>query len=200
MLDLFFSPPETFAYGPRLYVRPPWKKDKYKWIASRHKSYDFLQPWEPIWQQDALTLKGYNRWLEFAIHGHKTMTDIPLLIFSNSNDELLGGITLKDLRWGAAKTSGLGYWMDVDYAGQGYMAEAIACLGLFCFNKLGLNRIEAACVSRNKRSSSLLKKLSFEHEGYLKQLYKINGVWENHDLYAMLAKNKQHLITFLNNL
>lgn len=200
MINLFYRTPKSFAFGPRLYVRPPCKKDKNKWLAARYRSYEFLQPWEPTWHQDAITSKGFYNWLEFAVHGNKTMTDIPLLLFDKSNNALLGGLTLKDIKWGAARNTSLGYWMNVDYAGKGYMAEAIACIGIFCFDNLKLNRIEAACVTRNNRSSSLLKKLSFAHEGSLRQLYFINGVWENHELYAMLAKDKHHLITYIENI
>ena len=46
----------------------------------------------------------------------------------------------------------IGYWMGENYAGQGYMVDALRVLAGHAFDTLQLHRIEAACLPGNTRS------------------------------------------------
>ena len=52
---------------------------------------------------------------------------------------------------------------------------------------LRLHRIEAACIPDNLRSLRLLEKAGFQREGLLRSYLRINGVWQDHYLYALVA-------------
>ena len=54
-------------------------------------------------------------------------------------------------------------------------------------NKLGLHRLEAACLPDNAASQGLLRKLGFHEEGYARDYLRINGQWQDHLLFAMLS-------------
>ena len=73
------------------------------------------------------------------------------------------------------------------YAGQGYMREATNLALDFAFGGLRLHRVEAGCLPRNARSIGLLTRLGFTHEGLARAYLEINGVWEDHLLFAILA-------------
>ena len=47
--------------GPRVYLRPPHRRDFKAWIALRAASSAFLVPWEPTWARDALTRRAFLR-------------------------------------------------------------------------------------------------------------------------------------------
>ncbi|MDR3448741.1 MAG: GNAT family protein, partial [Alphaproteobacteria bacterium] len=48
------------------------------------------------------------------------------------------------------------------------------------------HRIEAACLEDNARSRGLLAKAGFQYEGRARGLLKINGVWRDHMVFAVL--------------
>jgi ribosomal-protein-alanine N-acetyltransferase len=67
------------------------------------------------------------------------------------------------------------------------MTEALGAVLAHAFGPLGLHRIEAACMPDNARSRRLLDRWGFREEGLARQYLKINGVWHDHLIYALLA-------------
>ena len=117
-------------------------------------------------------------------------TAVPFFIFENEKDALVGGITLGNIRYGVAQTGQIGYWLGERYAGRGLMLEALGLLVPYSFETLRLHRIEAACIPDNQRSMRLLEKAGFRREGLLRSYLRINGVWQDHYLYALIAGDK----------
>jgi ribosomal-protein-alanine N-acetyltransferase len=66
------------------------------------------------------------------------------------------------------------------------MTEALLALFPFVFDRLGLHRIEAACLPHNTASRGLLQRVGFREEGYARQYLRINGSWQDHVLYSLL--------------
>jgi len=172
----------------RLYLRRPRLTDWRAWYAARGSSRDFLVPWEPSWPEDALTLAAYRRRLRQVALEWRTDQGYGLFLFSNASGALVGGVNLSNVRRGVAQTASLGYWMNAAYANQGMMGEALGVLLPYAFDRLGLHRIEAACLPHNKPSRALLAKLGFREEGYAAKYLKINGIWQDHVLHALLAE------------
>jgi [ribosomal protein S5]-alanine N-acetyltransferase len=56
----------------------------------------------------------------------------------------------------------------------------------FVFATLRLHRLEAACIPTNAGSIRLLENNGFVREGYAREYLCINGVWQDHLLYARL--------------
>ena len=92
----------------------------------------------------------------------------------------------KDSPYGAAS---LGYWVGEPYAKQGFMTRAVKALVPAAFDLLRLHRIEAACIPTNIASVKLLEKTGFQREGYARQYLCINGIWQDHLLYAQLRSD-----------
>jgi ribosomal-protein-alanine N-acetyltransferase len=67
------------------------------------------------------------------------------------------------------------------------MFDAVRALVPFIFKTLGLHRIEAACLPSNDPSKSLLAKAGFREEGLARRYLQINGEWQDHVLFALLA-------------
>ena len=53
-------------------------------------------------------------------------------------------------------------------------------------NKYWMHRLEAACIPANTASIALLEKTGFKREGYARGYLCINGLWQDHLLYARL--------------
>ena len=56
----------------------------------------------------------------------------------------------------------------------------------FAFGSLRLHRLEAACIPSNAASIRLLEKAGFVREGYAREYLCINGLWQDHLLFARL--------------
>jgi ribosomal-protein-alanine N-acetyltransferase len=108
------------------------------------------------------------------------------LILRDSDGALVGGLTLANIRRGVAQAGSLGYWMGLPFVRHGYMAAAVRAVIPFAFTTLRLHRLEAACIPTNAASIRLLEKTGFVREGYAREYLCINGVWQDHLLFARL--------------
>ena len=175
----------------RLILRPPVSRDYEEWAALRRDSRDFLEPWEPTWSRDHLTRRSFrNRvlWSERAIkHGEA----LPLLLVTRDSGRIVGGLTLSNIRRHPAEMATLGYWTGLQFARQGYMAEALDALRVYAFARMDLSRLEAACLPENEPSRRLLERCRFKYEGVAQAYLQINGRWRNHVLYASLRADRR---------
>ena len=63
----------------------------------------------------------------------------------------------------------------------------------FGFGRLGLNRLEAACVPENEASRRLLERAGFAHEGLARGYLKIDGRWRDHLCCSAASAATRHL-------
>ena len=179
--------------GEGVTLRPPQMSDYPEWAALREKSRAFLEPWEPVWPADDLTRGAFRRRLKRYAEDQRCDQAYSFFIFRSADEVLVGGITLSNVRRGVAQAGSIGYWMGQSYARQGLMSGALRALIVFSFSGLRLHRLEAACITTNVASIRLLEKSGFQREGYARQYLCINGIWQDHLLYARLKDDPPHL-------
>lgn len=172
--------------GEGVYLRAPQLGDFTAWATLREQSREFLVPWEPIWPADDLSRGAFRRRLRRYAEDQRNDQAYAFLVF-RSDDVLVGGLTLANIRRGVAQAGSLGYWIGAPHAHRGYMSAAVRALIVYAFGALRLHRVEAACIPTNQPSIGLLEKCGFTREGYARRYLCINGVWHDHLLYARLA-------------
>jgi ribosomal-protein-alanine N-acetyltransferase len=172
--------------GRKVVLRQPVAADYAEWAELRALSRAHLTPWEPTWAADDLSRSMYRRRLRAYAKDVRDDVSYPYFIFDSAAGNLVGGMTLSNVRRGSAQMASLGYWMGAPYAGRGYMREAVATLLPTAFGTLRLHRIEAATMLHNAASIRVLEFCGFEREGLARSYLKINGRWEDHLLYARL--------------
>ncbi len=175
--------------GARIYLRQPSAQDYPQWSSLRADSKAFLQPWEPRWPEDDLSRISYRRRLKRYAREIRNDRGFPYFLFKKSDDCLVGGLTLSNIRRGVAQSCSLGYWMGQPHAGQGFMRDAVEAVLPHVFGKMGLHRLEAACLPHNERSIGLLRATGFTKEGYAKGYLRINGQWQDHILFAITKED-----------
>ncbi len=114
--------------GEGLYLRPALMGDFDAWRLLRGESRAFLTPWEPTWPLDDLTRSAFHRRVLRQDRERAQDEAYAYLIFRTTDDALLGGLTLGNLRRGVAQCGTLGYWMGEKYAGKGFMTKAARAL------------------------------------------------------------------------
>ena len=181
-----FSEQSPAIAGNGVYLRAPQMADYSEWVALREASRDFLTPWEPTWPADDLTRTSFRRRMKRFSEDQRSDLAYPFFIFRKSDGLLVGGLTLANVRRGCAQACSLGYWMGAAYAGKGHMTAAVTAVLPFAFGTLRLHRVEAACIPANIVSIRLLEKTGFRREGFARQYLCIDGLWQDHLLYARL--------------
>jgi [ribosomal protein S5]-alanine N-acetyltransferase len=173
--------------GERVTLRPPAAGDYGEWSRLRDESRGFLEPWEPRWNRDELERGAWRLRLRRYKEEFASGTGVTFFIFENRTGRLAGGITIGNIRHGVSQSGQIGYWIGERFAGKGYMQEALGLILPFAFDSLRLHRVEAACIPNNHRSIRVLEKAGFRREGLLRSYLKINGIWQDHYLYALIA-------------
>ena len=181
-----FSEPLPTIEGDGVYMRAPQMSDYSEWTALREASRAFLAPWEPTWPGDDLTRSAFRRRLRRYAEDQRSDTSYAFFLFRKSDEALVGGLTLANIRRGVAQAGSLGYWVGEPFARRGLMTGAVRALVPFSFGSLRLHRIEAACIPSNAASIRLLEKTGFVREGYAREYLCINGLWQDHLLYGRL--------------
>jgi [ribosomal protein S5]-alanine N-acetyltransferase len=185
-----FSEPLPSIVGEGVALRTPQTTDYNDWAALREQSREFLTPWEPTWPADDLSRSAFRRRIRRYAEDLRTDQGYAFLIFRNSDDAIVGGLTLANIRRGVAQAGSLGYWMGLPFVRQGYMTAAVRAVIPFAFNTLRLHRLEAACIPSNAGSTRLLENAGFVREGYAREYLCINGIWQDHLLYGRLKDSR----------
>jgi [ribosomal protein S5]-alanine N-acetyltransferase len=172
--------------GDGVMLRAPQMGDFAEWAALREASRDFLTPWEPTWPADDLTRTSFRRRIKRYVEDQRSDLAYPFFVFRKSDNALVGGLTLANIRRGCAQAGSLGYWMGAAFARQGFMTAAVGAVVPFAFTSLRLHRIEAACIPANVASVRLLEKTGFKREGFAREYLCIDGVWQDHLLFGRL--------------
>lgn len=175
--------------GPGVWLRPPQIGDYGPWAELRALSRAHLTPWEPAWPRDDLTKSAYRRRLKYYQREVRDDLGYAFLLFQSESDQLMGGVTFSNVRRGVTQSAMLGYWMGLPFAGRGYMSTAVRTVLPYAFETLRLHRIEAAVQPANKASIGVLRRVGFFEEGLARRYLKINGVWQDHLMFAMLAED-----------
>ena len=187
LLDWISADHDLRLAGDSVRLRPHRSSDFEEWAALRSGSRAFLQPWEPSWPVDDLTRGAWRRRLSAYAHDIERGLAYPFLVFRQSDNALVGGITLSNIRRGVAQMGQIGYWVGQPYARQGLTLAAVKAVSRFSFERLVLHRLEAACLPSNEASRGVLVKAGFSQEGLARAYLRINGIWEDHLLFGLLS-------------
>ena len=105
-----------------------------------------------------------------------------------ANHKVVGGCAMRNWDRGSARVE-IAYALARPYWRQGIMAEALAALLQFGFQRMGLNRVEVHTMPANAASCRLLEKLGFRYEGVLRQHEFFKGGYQDLALYSLLAND-----------
>lgn len=145
------------------------------------KNKKHLEKFEPTRDKDFYTLESQRNSLNESYKQFLNGTSIDLAIIDN--DKIIGKIRLSNIVYGVFKSGILGYSIDEDYQGKGYMKEAVNLVLNYAFKELDLHRIEASALLENERSRGVLISTGFKELGINEKYLFINGVWQDHITY-----------------
>jgi ribosomal-protein-alanine N-acetyltransferase len=102
--------------------------------------------------------------------------------------QLVGQVTVAGINWGAMCSGQVGYWIDQAVAGHGVMPTAVALAVDYCFQMVGLHRMEVCIRPENGPSLRVVEKLGFREEGLRPRYLHIDGAWRDHLVFALTVE------------
>lgn len=183
--------PVTLQHGD-VTLRPMRLRDAGEWERVRRSNAAWLRPWEatlpPASSPGPQTYGGLVRSLNKQARDGRML---PWLIIyepveqRGSRPALAGQLTVSGIVGGSASSAQIGYWIDQRLAGRGLTPTAVAMGVDYCFDTLGLHRIEIAIRPENVRSLRVVQKLGFRAEGSRPRYLHIDGDWRDHLIFAL---------------
>ncbi len=191
---LFTAAPSDPAFNPVLVHEPVLLRaaavaDYDAWAALREESRAHLTAWEEAWTPEQASLAAFKRRLRIYGRQRRKGGGLFLLSFRMSDNALLGGVTLSNIRYGASRSALLGYWVGARFTRQGYGMASVRAMMAHAFETIELNRVVAACQPGNIASQKLLERCGFKREGRARDYLMINGAWRDHFIYALTASD-----------
>jgi len=174
--------------GRRLRLATLVESDYAEWLDVRNRCRDWLVPWEPRSQGAPLPAEDKGSFAarcSMRERERQLGSGFGFGIFYQGR--FAGEVTLSSIQRGPFQNGAIGYWIDKDVAGIGLIPEAVVVVLQFAFETLRLHRIEVAIIPRNASSRRVAEKLELRNEGVALGFLEINGEWEDHVRYAMLA-------------
>lgn len=142
---------------------------------------EFLKPFDPAREEAFFTIECQREILRAEEAARAAGTGFRFYIVPMGSPEtVIGSIGLNNVVWGAFRSAFLGYKLDAAYLNRGYMTAAVGMAVRYAFDEVGLHRVEANVMPRNKPSLRVLEKNGFVNEGLSRYYLNINGVWEDH--------------------
>lgn len=137
-----------------------------------------LSDYEPSRDNNFYTLEAQREYLFESYKQLMNGTSIDLGIYFEEN--LIGKIKVSNIVYGVFKSGIVGYSIDKEYQGRGYMKEALKLVVKYAKDELDLHRLEASVLVDNLRSKSVLLSSGFKEIGINEKYLFINGAWRDH--------------------
>ncbi len=174
--------------GDLVYVRLLEMEDAQDLLDLRLRNREFLAPWVPRRPGIRYTLDEQEAELAFALESAASDRAYHFGIFTPAA-ELVGTITLANVARGAWQNATVGYFVDEEHNGRGYVTQAIRLVTSLAFDELRLHRVQGGVMSRNPASMRALEKAGYRREGLSLRYLHINGIWEDHVMFAITQED-----------
>lgn len=158
--------PAYCVLTPRLCIRCWNPADAVRLKVAVDASREHLRPWMP-WAGEEEPLQNYIDRLRRFRGEFDLGKDYIYGILSRDENLIFGGSGLHTRRGSHARE--IGYWIHVDYIGQGYATETALALTKVAFEIDGMDRVEIHCDPDNFASAAIPKKLGYTHEATLRR-------------------------------
>ncbi len=155
------------------------RADAAELIAANRDNVAYHAPWITGFTDQA----GFDAWFARGVTG----ANVSLLARERPGGALVGVVNLNEIVLGAFRSAYLSYWGYAGFGGRGLMTEALREAVRYAFDELGLHRVEASIQPGNARSIALVQRAGFTKEGFSPKLLLIDGVWRDHEHWALLA-------------
>lgn len=174
-----------------IYIRLVEPEDAAAMLHLLERNRNFFKPFEPRRPPDQWTEQAQRDLLVASVKRRESGDEYGFGIFLTETDELIGRVNLSNVVRKAFLNAYLGYYIDRDHNGRGYMTTTVDAIVDFAFGPAHLHRVQAAVMPENSASIRVLEKAGFRREGFAPHYLRIDGRWRDHHLYATTVEDRR---------
>jgi [ribosomal protein S5]-alanine N-acetyltransferase len=131
------------------------------------------------------TIDESKRMIQGIIKAYEEKTGINWIIRENISSEVVGYIGYWRLIRENVRAE-IGYALNPEYWGKGYMSEVFPRIIKFGFTEFGLHSILGNVNPSNEKSIKILEKFGFKKEAHFREDYLYNGKYLDSAIYCLL--------------
>jgi [ribosomal protein S5]-alanine N-acetyltransferase len=176
-----FGRRKIIAKGDAVYLFEPARDCMEDFLEMTNASQKFHNPWV----FPALEPRRFRGYLDRLAEGRA----FGFFLGRLEDDAMLGVVNINDIIYGGLRTGTLGYYIHAEFARRGYMSEGLSMVLDRAFTEIKLHRVEANVQPGNEASLALIQRLGFRKEGFSPSYLQIDGVWRDHERWAILAED-----------
>lgn len=150
-------------------------------ITANYVNQTYHTPWVIAFTDQA----GFDHWFERSNSG----PNVGLVAREQTTNELVGVININEIVRGPYQSAYLCCYGMRKWSGQGLMSQALRLAVAFAFRDLELHRLEVMIQPKNLPAIALARNLSFQQEGLSPRFLKLNGVWHDHQRWALVSNS-----------
>ncbi|CAG8999465.1 MAG: [Ribosomal protein S5]-alanine N-acetyltransferase [Candidatus Celerinatantimonas neptuna] len=147
-----------------------------------NRNREHLAGWEPPRSEHYYSLAGACERISDVLEQFRQGRALPLVALDRDGQSMIATANISNIVRGVFQAAYLGYGLDLQYQGKGYMTEILLAAIPEIFTRLKLHRLMANYIPENHRSGQVLKRVGFVEEGLAKNYLYINGKWQDHIL------------------
>lgn len=152
----------------RLIIRPPKLGDAKPVNLAINQSLNEISRWMP-WASDP-SLETTEDFIRRGIHSWKESQpkELPMIIELKSTGEIISASGFNEKSNFEVPMFETGYWINTEFAGNGFITEAITAIARFAFEHFSAVRVQICAQKENIRSINVAKRAGFIEEAILK--------------------------------
>ncbi|OMD44508.1 alanine acetyltransferase [Paenibacillus borealis] len=175
----------------RVYVRFPEEADAEQLTAMFKRNREFFEKFSPTNPDEFYTEEQQLQIIKKSKSDRAEDRKYDFIVCHKQDDRIIGNVGLSFVVRGPLQCCMIGYCLDQDYNGKGYMTEAVKQVVRYAFEELKFHRITGEASPRNPGSMRVLENAGFHKEGISQSNVKINGVWEDHQVLAIINPSER---------
>lgn len=175
---------ENRIFGERVHLSILTPKNAKEVLQYYINNKEHLEKFEPQREKNFFTLGAQKKSLSEGYRQYLNGQSVNFGIYINN--KLIGKIQISNIIVGVFKSAFAGYSIDKEEEGKGYMREAFSLALTYCFNELGLHRIEASTLVDNIKSQNVLIKCGFKQLGVNQKYLFIDNKWRDHVTFYLI--------------
>jgi len=176
---------------PQVYVRFAEDADAEELAAMYKRNRRFFEQFSPSNPDEFYTAEHQLQMIRKSEADRAEDRKYDFLICHKANRRIIGSVGLSYVVRGLLQSCMIGYNLDQAYNGKGYMTEAVKLVVRYAFEELKFHRITGEASPRNPGSIRVLEHAGFHKEGIAISNVKINGVWEDHQVLAIINQKDE---------
>lgn len=171
---------KPYIASDRIILRLADKDDTDEVYDYHLRNKEYLTPFEPMHDDNYLKKERWRKLIERSLNDAKESKALRLFIFEKEdNKRVIGELNFEFIMKKPMCSCEIGYSMDEDEQGKGYMTEAVKLGTDYVLRELNLMRISGGYSTSNEKSGNVMRKVGFVGRNLIKNYMMINGKWED---------------------